>query len=134
LEEFLVNARISSAIRAMLALLCVTAASPVRAEDPPPRVVVVLKSSDALLADLEHVIAGQAGKKKEWENNVLPNIEIFLFGVDRAQPVRYDQIMGGEGGRREQAIVPVPPKDLKLFISDNLDPIDIIAKKDKKHP
>lgn len=126
------NTHISLAIRAALALLCLTAASPVRADDAPPRVVVVLKSADDLLADLEHIIARQAGKKKEWENNVLPNIEIFLFGVDRTQPVRYDQIMGGDEGRREQAIVPVPPKDLKLFISDNLDPIDIIAKRDRK--
>src|SRR4029079_5948561 len=86
--------------------------------------------ADDILQDLEHVIGGLAGKKREWDANVLPNIEIFLFGVDRTKPVRYDQLVGGKEGRREQMMVPVA--NLKEFITDDLDPIDIITNPDKK--
>ncbi|MFO1094426.1 MAG: hypothetical protein U0992_14145 [Planctomycetaceae bacterium] len=124
------NPRSLSAFRAALALSCLLLTGLARAEDAPPRAVMVLKSVDDLLKDLEHIIGDLAGKKKEWQNNVFPNIDIFLFGVDKTKPVRYDQIVGGKEGRREQMIVPVA--DLKLFITDDLDPIDIIAKPDRK--
>ena len=99
-----------------------------RAEDP--RAVVVIKSADALIGDLEHMVVDLAGKDKEWENNVYPNIDIFLFGVDREQPIRYDQLIGGKTGRRIQMMVPIA--DMDEFIQDNLDPIGIIVKEDKK--
>lgn len=108
--------------------MCFTV-STARAEDP-PRAVIVLSSADALLADLEHIVVDLAGKKKDWEVNVFPNIDIFLIGVDKSKPVRYDQIMAADGGRREQLMVPI--EKLTDFIKDNLDPIGIIAKKDKK--
>lgn len=113
-----------------LALLGLSIASPaLRAEDP-PRAVVVLRSADALVADLEHIVAKLAGKQKDWDDNVFPNIDIFLLGVDKAQPVRYDQIIAPEGGRREQLIVPIA--DIRTFIKDNLDPIGIIVKQDRR--
>lgn len=125
------NSRFSSAFRAGLALSCLLVTGLTRADDPPaPRAVLVIKSANDILEKLQHVIGDLAGKKKEWDANVLPNIEIFLFGVDRSKPVRYDQIVGDKEGRREQMMVPV--ENLKDFIKDDLDPIDIIAKPDKK--
>jgi len=124
-----VNPRLSL-VTAAIAWLGLGAVVPtLRAEDP-PRAVVVVSSADALIADLEHVVADLAGKKKDWEDNVFPNIDIFLIGVDKSQPIRYDQIMAAQGGRREQLIVPI--SDLKDFIKNNLDPIGIVVKKDKK--
>src|SRR5262245_43294137 len=108
IEESHVNSRYLSAFRAVLALSCLLITGLARAEDhPPPRAVMVLKSTDDILAKLQHVIADLAGKQKEWENNVFPNIDIFLFGVDKTKPVRYDQIVGGKDGRREQMMVPI---------------------------
>jgi hypothetical protein len=124
-----VNPRLSLLTTAVAWLGLSVAVTTVRAEDP-PRAVIVVSSADALIADLEHIVVDLAGKKKDWEDNVFPNIDIFLIGVDKSQPVRYDQIMAAEGGRREQLIVPI--EKLPDFIKDNLDPIGIVVKKDRK--
>lgn len=114
-----------------LAVLAVPMSGRAVAEDTsPPRVVVVLSSSDAILADLEHMVVDLAGRKTDWEKSVFPNIDIFLIGVDKSQPVRYDQIIGGEGGRREQLMVPIA--NLTEFIKDNLDPIGIVVRQDRR--
>lgn len=113
-----------------LVLLGLNYQSPaLRAEDP-PRAIVVLESADSLVSDLEHIVAKLAGKPQDWQKNVFPNIDLFLIGVDKSQPVRYDQIIAAEGGRRVQLIVPV--SDIKEFIRDNLDPVGVIVKQDRR--
>ena len=91
------SSRFSVACGAVLALSSLTFAPAVCAEDP--RVVVVLNSADELIGDLEHICVDLAGKRKAWNNNVLPNIDLFLFGVDRTKPFRYDVIIGGDKAR-----------------------------------
>lgn len=122
------NARFPLVLGVALALVGSLLPADVRADDP--RAVVVLKSADSLISDLEHIVADLAGRPNAWADNVFPNIDIFLYGVDREQPIRYDQIIGGKTGRRAQMMVPID--DLDLFIEDNLDPIGIIAKKERR--
>ena len=100
-------------------------ASAQEGDSGPTRIVVVISSTDALIADLEHMVVDLAGEEDKWENSVYPNIDIFLFGVDRERPIRFDQLIDGEGARRYQMVIPV--SDLDEFIEDNLDPIGIIV-------
>ena len=116
---------------ALLLLLTVVAAGPLAAQDAPPtRVVVVLTSADEIIADLRHMVVDLAGKKKDWDDNVFDNIDIFLIGVDKSQPVRFDQLIAPDGGQRQQLMVPL--SDLDAFNKDNLDPIGIIVKRDRR--
>lgn len=115
--------RRSLACGAFLALTFFAGASAISAADP--RVIVLLRSADALTADLRHLCVDLAGKPNEWKNNVLPNIDVFLFGVDQTRPIRFDHLMGVEGGHRRQIMVPI--ENLSTFIKDDLDPISIVA-------
>lgn len=125
------NFRLVAAQSAALLLLLAVAAGPLAAQDSPPtRIVVVLKSSDEIIADLEHMVVDLADEEEDWENNVFPNIDIFLIGIDKAQPVRFDQLIAPDGGQRQQLMVPI--SDLDAFNKDNLDPIGIIVKRDRR--
>lgn len=116
--------RLSLAIGVLLALWSVACVPPIRAEDP--RVIVYLRSADSLTSDLQHLCADLAEKPREWSNNVFPNIDVFLFGVDRSlRPIRYDQLIGAERGRREQIMVPID--NLNAFIDENLASLGIVA-------
>ncbi|MBL8852121.1 MAG: hypothetical protein JNG89_20780 [Planctomycetaceae bacterium] len=122
------NARFPFLCQAAVALLGLISLGNVRAEEP--RVVVVVQSAESLLGDLEHMVADLAGRREDWDNSVFPNIDIFLIGVDKTQPVRYDQIMGAAGGRREQLMVPID--NLDDFINGNLDPLGIVVKQERR--
>ena len=100
------------------------------AADTPTRVVIVLRSADEIVADLKHMTVDLAGEEEKWDDAVFPNIDIFLLGVHREKPIRFDQVIDGEGARRLQ--MGVPYSDLKTFIDENLDPIGIIVKQDKQ--
>jgi hypothetical protein len=103
------------------------------ADGPPTRVVVVVSSTDAVLADLEHMVVTLGGDQKGWDNNVYPNIDIFLFGVDKGRAVRFDQLFDAASGQRTLFIIPLAEDDgLETFIKENLDPIGIIAKPVKR--
>lgn len=101
------------------------------AADPPgtTRLLVGLQSTDQVLNDLEYLVAKLAGKKKSYEDNVAPNIDIFAIGVARDRVVRFDSIMDPEHGRQIQTIVPI--EDLNEFLNDNLDPIGITPVKQR---
>lgn len=127
------NHRLFAVRCAALALLTLFARFPAAAQDeaaPPTRIVVVLKSSDEVIADLEHMVSDLAGQPEDWENSVYLNIDVFLYGVDKSLPVRFDQLIDAEGGQRMQMMVPVA--DLDEFIKDNLDPIGIIVRRDRR--
>jgi hypothetical protein len=119
--EAIVEARLPLTCAAMLALSGLTVGPVVRAEDP--RVVVVLGGSEHFVADLKYLCVDLADKPKEWENNVFPNVDIYLIGVEQTNPIRYDQLIGGERGRREQLMVPID--NLRNFINNNLVPAGI---------
>jgi hypothetical protein len=102
-------------------------------EAPPTRVVIVVSSTDAILADLEHMVSDLGGNPMGWQDNVFPNIDIFLYGVDRSKPIRFDQVIDAKSGQRTHFMVPLVEKTgLNDFIKDNLDPIGIVAKPVKR--
>jgi len=109
--------------------IALTLSSVVRADEP-IRIVAGLHSADKLLDDLEYIIVEKAGAKKSWEENIFPNIEIFLEGVDTTFPVRRDMLLDKERGNYNQFIIPIT--NLDGFLLDNLDPIGIIAERDRR--
>lgn len=123
---------IATVLFALAALLAaaVPSASAGGADPPPTRVVFVVSSADAVLADLEHMVVKLGGDQKGWDNNVYPNIDIFLYGVDKSRAVRFDQLFDGTSGQRTHFMVPL--SNLDEFIKENLDPIGIIAKPVKR--
>ncbi|REJ88701.1 MAG: hypothetical protein DWQ34_21570, partial [Planctomycetota bacterium] len=130
MKESVVISRPSKAIwcafTAFAAALFLTVPAPAQENDSgPTRVVVVISSTEALVADLEHMVVELAGQQDKWDESVYPNIDIFLYGVDRERPIRFDQLIDGEGARRYQMLIPY--SDLDEFIQDNLDPIGIIV-------
>lgn len=118
------KSRLVLACSASLVLSVLAAAPAVRAEDP--RVVVVVEGADLLIDDLRHLCVDLAEMQEEWENNVLPNIDIYLFGVDPTRPIRYDQLLGEKSGRRPQMMVPIA--NLNNFINNNLGPIGVVVR------
>lgn len=94
------------------------------------RIVLGIGSADQLIADTEHLVVELAGRAESYENNIFPNIDIFLIGVDPTKPVRFDPIFGAEHGMELQPLIPF--LDLKEFLDENLDPIGIIPKRDRR--
>lgn len=120
-------------VMSLLTLLACTVA-PVRAADPAGqdslnRVVMGLGSADEVLASLEYVVVKLAGKKASYEDNIKPNLEIFLYGVSTDQPIRFDLTFDETEGSLIQSIIPI--SNLKEFLLDNLDPIGIESKADR---
>lgn len=91
------------------------------AEDAIPelRISTAVSTADGLLQDLEFMISELADRGKIYNAKVVDNIEIFLFGVDRENPTRFDIIVPPEGERRLNMMVPVA--DAKDFRLDNVD-------------
>ncbi|QDU40831.1 hypothetical protein Mal4_51930 [Maioricimonas rarisocia] len=123
-----------SCIRSTGLVLCLTAAVAfhavsARADDPakPARIVTMLSSADRLIADLNFIVVDLAKESQQWENNIFPNIDIFLIGVDTQLPVGFDVLFDADTGIRYQPQIPVT--DMKSFIQDNLEPIGIEPKR-----
>jgi hypothetical protein len=117
--------------------LCAGLLAPLKAtadDAPKPRVKLYMASAERVLADLEWIIADLAKEKTQWDNNIFPSLDIFLFGVDRNLPIRFDAMIGGEdpgavnpGAYRYAPCIPIDRdgKDLRTFIQQNLVPIGI---------
>lgn len=121
----------------MAGFACVESAA--SADDPEikPRVKLVMSSAERVLEDLEWIIATLAKEQTQWEDNLFPSLDIFLFGIDRDKPIRFDAMIGGEdgdstnpGSYRFAPCLPVDRdgKDIRTFIRDNLEPIGIEVK------
>ncbi|MFG0297465.1 MAG: hypothetical protein ACF8PG_16275, partial [Maioricimonas sp. JB045] len=113
-----------SCIRSTGLVLCLTLvmalhAVSARADDgaQPARIVTMLESADRLIADLNFIVVDLAKESQQWENNIFPNIDIFLIGVDPALPVGFDVLFDADTGIRYQPQIPVT--DMKSFIQDN---------------
>lgn len=123
-----------SCIRSTGLVLCLTLvmalhAVSARADDgaQPARIVTMLESADRLIADLNFIVVDLAKESQQWENNIFPNIDIFLIGVDPTLPVGFDVLFDADTGIRYQPQIPVT--DMKSFIQDNLEPIGIEPKR-----
>ena len=92
-----------------------------------PRIKALLSSPQGLLDDLKYLIVDLAKEKRQWEENIQPTIEIFLFGVDYNKPLRWDVLVNNQGpdetsGYRFQPSIPLEPgpRGLKRFRKNNL--------------
>ena len=128
------SSRLAVAGLAIVAALAI--ARPAQADEPvaKPRVKLVMASAERVLSDLEWIIAELALEKGQWEQNIFPSLDIFLVGVDRDKPIRFDVQIGGEEdesttpkGYRFQPGIPVDRngKGIRDFIKNNLEPLDI---------
>lgn len=95
----------------------------------PTRVIMGIGAADKILSALEYCVVDLAGKKTSYENDIKPNLEIFLYGVSTDQPIRFDTLFDKKNGLQLQATIPI--SNLKEFIDDNLDPIGIVAKQER---
>lgn len=128
------GSRVLAATRWVRGSLCVLAFSllalslrPASAVAEDVRIYSAIQSSQQVLDDLEYVVSKLAGKKDIYQNQVYPNVEIFLIGVDLEHPIRFDTILDSEGKRRLSMAVPIA--DEKDFIRDNVNPIGIDTRK-----
>lgn len=112
-----------------LVLLCLLAPAAASGQEKSYRIVNGLNSSDVLISDLKYLVADLAGREKSWEDNIFPNIDIFLVGVKTSETVRLDLILSETHGLEYQLIIPYD--DIDTLINDNLDPIGIIPKRDR---
>lgn len=100
--------------------------SQVSAADPAEdKIILMQSSSDGLIADLEYMVNELAKKKKQWANNIQPNIELFLDGVDREKPIRVDAMFDEKQGEYYRPYFPIV--DLALF-RNNLDALGITSR------
>ena len=88
----------------------------VLAEENESRVVAGMRSANVVIEELEHMVADLAGREESWENNIFPNIDIFLIGVDTEQPIRFDPIFSEQHGMELQPIIPLLDLDDRVFV------------------
>ncbi|WP_437228119.1 hypothetical protein SH661x_000731 [Planctomicrobium sp. SH661] len=93
------------------------------------RVAVGMGSAQNVLDSLEYMVVKLANKKKSWDDNIFPNLDIFLIGVSNEDPIRFDLVFDPVHGYQTQAMVPTA--NLKDFRENNLDPIGIVTTQDK---
>ncbi len=101
------------------------------AGDNDDRVVTYLKSADELIADSKHIVAGLAGEETAWTNSVLPNLEIWLFGVNAKKPVGLDVLFDADKGRVIEFHVPIANR--RQFLTSNLGDVGVTVKQDKSN-
>jgi hypothetical protein len=103
-----------------------------RAGETDDRVVAFLVSPDELIADVKHIVVELAQEEKAWKNNVLPNLEIWLFGVEASKPVALDVLFTPDKGRVIEFHVPIA--DRREFLGSNLGDVGVVVKKDASNP
>lgn len=114
----------------LLVMVFVTFLSAQLSAEGETRVVAGIANADTLIEELEYMVSELAGRKDSFENNVFPNIDIFLIGVDTEKPIRFDPLFSEQHGMELQLLIPLI--DLDDFLNDNLDPIGIIPKPDRR--
>jgi hypothetical protein len=102
-----------------------------RADENDDRVVSYLASPDELIADVKHIVVDLANEKKAWEDVVLPNLEIWLFGVERSKPVGLDILFDPQVGRALEFHVPI--NNRKTFLNSNLGDVGVVTRQDRKN-
>ncbi len=119
-------------LRLFIACIGILCASITFGQEKPnqPRIVTGLKSSDQLLSDLEYMVSDLAQKPQTWKVKLFPNLDIFLLGVDATKTVRYDLLFKSDVGMQNQLMIPVTDTD--EFLQDNLDPIGIESRRDRR--
>lgn len=111
-------------------VLCSLIVTSAIADDSETRIVAGMGSANAVIEELEYMVSELAERVDSYENNIFPNIDIFLIGVDTEKPIRFDPIFSEQHGMELQPIIPL--LDLDDFLNDNLDPIGIIPKPNRR--
>ena len=115
---------------ALSVVLGLCSAAPAAAADD-DRVVAFLTSADELIADAKHIVVDLAGEEKAWTNSVLPNIEIWLFGVNAEKNVGIDVLFDPDTGRVIEFHVPIANR--REFLNSNLGDVGVVTKQDRKN-
>lgn len=89
------------------------------------KIILMQSSADGLMSDLEYMVKQLAKKQQQWVNDIEPNIELFLDGVDRSKPVRVDVFFDEKAGEYYRPAFPV--SDLRAF-RNNLDALGITSR------
>ncbi|MCA8983028.1 MAG: hypothetical protein R3C12_10620 [Planctomycetaceae bacterium] len=105
---------------------CLIPCSRSAAADPAgeDKIIFTLSSADSLMADMEYMVKVLAKKQKQWGNDIEPNIELFLDGVDRTKPVRMDLFFDEKQAEYYRPYFPIT--DLPSF-RNNLDALGITS-------
>ncbi len=105
--------------------------------EEPAKLHAGMRSAKGFLADMEYLVvktakdkATQDKQKAIFEKDIKPNIEIFLIGVNAELPVGSSILLSAETGKRKLLQIPVEIL-VADFIDGNLDPIGIVAKKER---
>ncbi len=132
IDNNLVKAAGLRTIRRGLQLLCLSGvmfafSPPAPGADPPreDKITFAITSADGLLEDLEFMVKDLAKKRREWNDDIRPNIELFLEGVDTTKPVRIDLFFDEKLAEYYRPFFPV--SNLKSF-RDNLDALGVTSK------
>lgn len=92
-----------------------------------------LRSSNGLIQDMEYLTVKLAKQKAVYDKDILPNIEIFLEGVNPELPVGMSLLFSSDSETGRRRMLQVPVDVLKVgFIDGNLVPIGIDAERDRK--
>ncbi len=101
--------------------------------EEPAKLHAGLRSANGLIQDVEYLTVKLAKQKAVYDKDIFPNIDIFLVGVNPELPVGGALLFSGDSETGQRKMLQVPVEVLKAdFIDGNLDPIGIIADKDRK--
>ncbi|TWT61809.1 hypothetical protein Pan54_25460 [Rubinisphaera italica] len=89
------------------------------------KVTMVIIGADRLLEDIEYMVNDLASRNKIWKEKVEENIELFLEGIDRKQPVRIDVFFDEKNGEFYRPFFPIT--DVKDF-RNNVDAFGVTNK------
>jgi len=89
------------------------------------RVRIAQAPVENFMADLEHIIKLNKGANanQQWKN-LEGLLDVFLVGIDRDKPIRWDLILG-DGPVRFRPSFPVNKRKLREFRKQNLQPLGI---------
>jgi hypothetical protein len=83
-----------------------------------PKSYLLIHDADHVINDLKAIIQDRAGEKKVWESKVLPNIEIFLGGVERSEPILFEVQLDPVKGEQYRPSFPVSASNEGAFLKN----------------
>ncbi len=101
--------------------------------EEPAKLQAGMRSAKGLIQDMEYLTVKLAKQQAVYDKDIFPNIDVFLVGVNPELPVGGSLLFSSDSKTGQRKMLQVPVDVLKLdFIDGNLDPIGIVAEKDRK--
>ncbi len=110
MNSFRLQILMAFAVIAFSLPVCTFAAEEAEKEN---KVTMMIIGADRLLEDVEYMVQDLASRNKIWKEKVEENIELFLEGIDREQPVRIDVFFDEKSGEFYRPFFPIT--DVKDF-------------------